>query len=326
MGAQPPHNAALSGPATRTHQPGPSATTALGQDRRESRPPFVVALVVVAGLALAGGAWAIGNQTPPPAAPEAAPTSETAASTAPNGNPTSASPTSSPSPTSTAGTSAARTASPTTAAPAATGGTLVDVSGVTDGDTIKVRVAGSTERVRLIGIDTPELSPAQCYAQQAASKMQSLVQSKQVVIVADPTQSDRDTYGRLLRHVYLTDGQSVAQLMIADGFGKEYTYEKPYRGQAEYRAAQASAQSAGKGQWGAQCVPPPPAPEQVAPAPSPSSAACLIKGNISGDGEKIYHVPGQRYYDETKIDTTKGERWFCTRAAAQAAGWRAAKV
>jgi micrococcal nuclease len=154
--------------------------------------------------------------------------------------------------------------------------------------------------------------------------MQSLVQSKQVVIAADPTQSDRDQYGRLLRHVYLTDRQSVELLLITDGFGKEYTYDKPYQGQAEYRAAQASAQAAGKGLWGAQCGPPP-APEAAATS-SPSSAACLIKGNISSDGEKIYHVPGQRYYDETKIDTGKGERWFCTRADAEAAGWRAAKV
>jgi micrococcal nuclease len=198
------------------------------------------------------------------------------------------------------------------------------MAGVVDGDTIKVRVAGVTERVRLIGIDTPELDPPQCYAQQAASKMQSLVQSKQVVIDADLTQSDRDRYGRLLRHVYLTDRQSVELLLIADGFGKEYTYDKPYQGQVEYRTAQASAKAAGKGLWGAQCAPP--AAPEAAATPSPSSAGCLIKGNISSVGEKIYHVPGQRYYDETKIDSAKGERWFCTRADAEAAGWRAAKV
>lgn len=54
-----------------------------------------------------------------------------------------------------------------------------------------------------------------------------------------------------------------------------------------------------------------------------SPAACLIKGNISFDtGEKIYHLPGQKYYDETTIDTSYGERWFCTEVEAIAAGWR----
>ena len=50
---------------------------------------------------------------------------------------------------------------------------------------------------------------------------------------------------------------------------------------------------------------------------------CTIKGNISvSTGERIYHVPGGEYYGPTKINITKGERWFCTEAEAQAAGWR----
>ena len=50
-----------------------------------------------------------------------------------------------------------------------------------------------------------------------------------------------------------------------------------------------------------------------------------IKGNVSFDsGERIYHVLGQEYYDATKISPAYGERWFCTEAEAQAAGWRKA--
>jgi len=50
---------------------------------------------------------------------------------------------------------------------------------------------------------------------------------------------------------------------------------------------------------------------------------CPIKGNISRSGEKIYHVPWNgQFYDRTKIDTSKGERWFCSEADAIAAGWR----
>lgn len=57
-----------------------------------------------------------------------------------------------------------------------------------------------------------------------------------------------------------------------------------------------------------------------------SKAGCVIKGNISKSGERIYHVPGQRYYDVTVISPERGERWFCSEAEARRAGWRKAKV
>lgn len=53
---------------------------------------------------------------------------------------------------------------------------------------------------------------------------------------------------------------------------------------------------------------------------------CNIKGNVSTRGERIYHVPGQKYYDDTRISASHGERWFCTEAEARAAGWRRSKV
>lgn len=52
------------------------------------------------------------------------------------------------------------------------------------------------------------------------------------------------------------------------------------------------------------------------------SQACRIKGNISQNGERIYHVPGGRWYARTRIDRFKGERWFCSEEEARAAGWR----
>lgn len=67
-----------------------------------------------------------------------------------------------------------------------------------------------------------------------------------------------------------------------------------------------------------------PARETAKPARKKS---CRIKGNISTNtGERIYHVPGQQYYDQTVITASKGERWFCTEAEAKAAGWRKSKV
>lgn len=53
---------------------------------------------------------------------------------------------------------------------------------------------------------------------------------------------------------------------------------------------------------------------------------CNIKGNISiNSGERIYHVPGQKFYDETIIRTQYGERWFCSESEARPAGWRKAR-
>lgn len=54
---------------------------------------------------------------------------------------------------------------------------------------------------------------------------------------------------------------------------------------------------------------------------------CNIKGNINfNTGEKIYHLPGQEYYDSTVINEAAGERWFCTEEEAIAAGWRKSKL
>lgn len=84
---------------------------------------------------------------------------------------------------------------------------------------------------------------------------------------------------------------------------------------------------------------PPPAPAPADPAdPAPSletgcpqgcdepRPGCLIKGNRSQrTGERIYHLPGQRYYALTVIDPDAGERWFCTEGEARANGWRKSK-
>ena len=56
-----------------------------------------------------------------------------------------------------------------------------------------------------------------------------------------------------------------------------------------------------------------------------SRSDCAIKGNISSKGVRIYHMPGQEHYGLTRISAAKGERWFCSEAEAQAAGWRRAR-
>lgn len=55
-------------------------------------------------------------------------------------------------------------------------------------------------------------------------------------------------------------------------------------------------------------------------------SGCNIKGNISIEtGARIFHVPGQRYYHETRISPEYGERWFCSEREARDAGWRKAR-
>ena len=61
------------------------------------------------------------------------------------------------------------------------------------------------------------------------------------------------------------------------------------------------------------------------PAQTPPDPACRIKGNINHKGERIYHPPGDPDYNHTRIDLSRGERWFCSEAEARAAGWRATR-
>jgi len=56
----------------------------------------------------------------------------------------------------------------------------------------------------------------------------------------------------------------------------------------------------------------------IGPA-SAQNGECNIKGNVSTRGERIYHVPGQKYYNATRISASHGERWFCSEQEARAA-------
>lgn len=204
-------------------------------------------------------------------------------------------------------------------------GDIARVVAVVDGDTLRVSVDGTTERLRIIGIDAPELSNDECLAQESASMMQHLVQSKSVRIAADSTQADRDAFDRALRHVWLLDGRSVGVEMLSAGLATEYTFAAPYVGLEDFRAAQEEARAAGRGVWGEVCdgwVAPA---DPTTPVPTESPAGCGIKGNINAEGERIYHVPGQRFYDDTRIDPADGEQWFCTEQEARDAGWRKAR-
>ncbi len=256
--------------------------------------------------------------------------------------------------------------------------TTYQVVSVVDGDTIKVEYEGQTTSVRLIGVNTPETvdprKDVECFGQEASQYLKNKLEGKTITLETDDSQTDRDKYDRLLRYVYL-DGEDVNLALIENGYGYEYTYNVPYRKQAQYKDAQTAAESNKRGLWAdGVCVKAestttttaatskpagststtakpntttgnskPATPTQSKPqtttntakpttstskpvtSTGTSSQKCNIKGNISSSGEKIYHVPGGASYNKTVIDTSKGERWFCSEAEAVKAGWRRAK-
>ncbi|MFA6273647.1 MAG: thermonuclease family protein [Candidatus Paceibacterota bacterium] len=199
---------------------------------------------------------------------------------------------------------------------------------VVDGDTIDVSINGKTERLRLIGINTPETvdprKPVECFGVEASNKAKSLLSNKKVGLESDPSQGERDKYDRLLRYVYLEDGTNFNLLMIKEGYAYEYTYDLPYRYQTNFKEAQKYAQDNKLGLWGDTCDGKnTPVTTTTTIQPSTGSNGCTIKGNISSGG-KIYHVIGCGSYNATKIDESVGEKWFCTEKEALDAGWRKA--
>lgn len=127
------------------------------------------------------------------------------------------------------------------------------VDRVVDGDTIVVDINGAPEKVRFIGVDTPETvdprKPVQCYGLQASSYVKRLLTGARVGLESDSSQGDKDRYGRLLRYIFLTDGTNLDEQLIAKGYGHEYTYNLPYKYQSQFRQAEDQAKAKKLGLW-----------------------------------------------------------------------------
>jgi micrococcal nuclease len=128
---------------------------------------------------------------------------------------------------------------------------------VVDGDTIDVAGIG---RIRLIGIDTPEVyGGTECYGPEASAHMRWLVGGTSVNLEYDMSQGDPDPlrpgitldrYDRVLAYVWV--GNANANLLqVRGGYAEEYLYRLPYRHYAEFVAAEQDAQVRGLGLWGA---------------------------------------------------------------------------
>jgi len=131
------------------------------------------------------------------------------------------------------------------------------VVAVTDGDTIKVRLAGrrAVTKVRIIGIDTPETKRpgvrVECGGPEASANMKRIApKGSRVFLRTDPTQDTRDRYGRLLAYVG-RNGRDLGRTQIAAGLAKRYVYGgKPFQRATAYKRSQTKAGAAGKGVWG----------------------------------------------------------------------------
>lgn len=183
---------------------------------------------------------------------------------------------------------------------------------VVDGDTLELD--GTV--YRLNGIDAPEHGQTcgkwNCGAQ-ATDTLVEIVKGREVS--CDPI--GEDGYGRVIATCY-ADGTDIGASMVDKGLAWAFR-----RYSTTYVDEEAKAKSRSIGVWSGTYMPPWDFREaRWSRAEQRAPDGCPIKGNISRNG-RIYHAPWSPWYDRTRINTSKGERWFCSEAEAVAAGWRA---
>jgi len=125
---------------------------------------------------------------------------------------------------------------------------------VFDGDTIEIDMNGTPEKVRMIGVDTPEThkpnTPVQCFGVLASEYTKEHLNNKNVRLESDPINQDRDRYGRLLRYVYLQDGTLWNAELIRQGYGHALT-AFPFTKVDEFQAYETESREQNRGLWSA---------------------------------------------------------------------------
>lgn len=125
--------------------------------------------------------------------------------------------------------------------------------GVVDGDTIDVTIDGAEERVRLIGIDTPETkkpdSPVECFGPEAASFTESLLPDGTRLHLERDVEA-RDQYGRLLAYVFVADsGQFVNLEIVRHGYANTLTIPPNVAHADDFVEAARAAEASNLGLW-----------------------------------------------------------------------------
>lgn len=204
-------------------------------------------------------------------------------------------------------------------------GPLTGTARIIDGDTLGLATPGGEAIIRLHGIDAPERG--QSCADAAGDAYPCGVQATEALgalvgrarVTCEPL--DMDRHERIVARC-AARGRDLGQAMVAAGMARAYL-----RYATDYLPDENAARAARRGQWAGEAEEPALyrlARTTHAAPPAEGPGDCTIKGNISTGG-RIYHLPGGRWYDRTAIDPAVGERWFCSPAEAEAAGWRAAR-
>lgn len=181
-----------------------------------------------------------------------------------------------------------------------TGGNLV--INVIDGDTI---VVNKGLLIRLHGIDAPELN--YCGGQEAKERLEELVLGKNVSL----QELGMGEYNRVLGLVYVGN-QLVNEILLKEGHAELFGAQTS----AKEKLQQAN-QYARENEIGiyAKCI-----------LAQPPEEECNIKGNIHARTKtKIYHLPECPNYKTTKVETFRGDQWFCSEEEAISAGFRKAE-
>lgn len=188
-----------------------------------------------------------------------------------------------------------------------------------DGDTLSI----GDQRIRLEGIDAPELSQNCGYSGRgeiAAGKVSRKALIKIVAAAALRCEPHgRDGYGRILA-TCRAGTTNINATMVERG------HAWAFRKYSDSYVREENAARAGElGIWALECIP---AwlyrQTRWIDGASEAPNGCAVKGNISRSG-RIYHMPWDTWYARVRIDPERGERWFCSGAEARAAGWRAAR-
>lgn len=184
------------------------------------------------------------------------------------------------------------------------------VSEVIDGDTI---ILDDGRTVRYISVDAPELKKGpkgqdKCFAQEATEINRQLVENKRVRIETDKNEMDR--FGRTLAYVYL-DETFINQHLLEQGAAKFHLDTVNLKHQADLIAVTQKAHEDKVGLW-SQCAPDP-------------KVGCQVKGNYDKWGQRRYHLPNFRHYQQVVINYEDGDQWFCTEKEAIKAGFEKAR-
>lgn len=215
------------------------------------------------------------------------------------------------------------------------------VTRVIDGDTAEIEIEGNFYKVRFIGINTPESTTRiEPYGKEASDFTKQYLSGKTVFLEKDISETDR--YGRLLRYIWLEPPKEITDeeirtkmfntILVLNGYANAATYPPDVKYQEYFIKYEQEAREKNLGLWSLQknITQDSTSLSNLTEAATITDSSTvtqklyvdeqgkgLIKGNINSKGEKIYHLPGGIYYDQTIPEV-----WFKTEEEAQAAGFR----